>query len=79
MLYNNNVVDLTVKVQESLFNSMRLKQICWDKLNNYNVNVKLNTKYISGNYDYIINATYTNLNELLISEGHAVEYFGGKR
>ena len=60
-----NVVDLEVKVKELLFDPIKLKQICWDKLNEYNVNVILNSNVWNLEEDYIINATYANLNHLL--------------
>ena len=62
-----NVVDLTVEVKEFLFDPNKLRDICWDKLNECNVDVMLNTEYInsSENYDYVINSTYANLNQLL--------------
>ena len=60
-----NVVDLEVKVKELLFDPIKLKQICWDKLNEYNVNVILNSDGWNLEDDYIINATYSNLNHLL--------------
>ena len=60
-----NVVDLTVEVKEFLFNPDKLRKICWDKLKKYNVNVVLNTEYIDSDYDYVINATYANLNSLI--------------
>ena len=63
-----NVVDLVVEVKEFLFDPSKLKQICWEKLNKYNVNVELNTKINNSNttkYDSVINSTYANLNQLL--------------
>jgi len=64
-----NVVDLTVEVKELLFNPDKLKEICWKKLNQYNVNVVLNNySFNHDSYDYIINATYSNLNNLLPKE-----------
>jgi len=62
-----NVVDLMVEVKEFLFDPNKLRDICWDKLNKNNVDVMLDTEYISSleNYDYVINSTYANLNQLL--------------
>ena len=67
---DENVVDLVVKVKELLFDPNKLKQICWNKLSEYNVDVMLDTEYISSNedYDYVINSTYANLNQLLPTE-----------
>ncbi len=63
---DENVVNLMVEVKEFLFNPTKLKDICWDKLNTYGVNVKINTEYNQNlNYDYVVNATYANLNQLL--------------
>ena len=59
------VVSLSVKVKEYLFNPTKLKEICWDKLNKHNVNVVLNSNVWNLEEDYIINATYANLNHLL--------------
>ena len=65
---DENVVDLVVQVKEFLFNSDKLRKICWEKLNKYGVNVILNTKYVDSKYnndDYVINTTYANSNQLL--------------
>ena len=59
-------VDLTVEVKELLFNPEKLKKICWNNLNTHNVKVELETEFSDfDKYDYIINATYANLNKLL--------------
>ena len=64
-----NVVDLIVEVDELLFNPNKLREICWDKLKKYNVNVNLNTEYTEYSiYDYVINSTYANLNNLISEE-----------
>ena len=61
-----NVVDLVVQVNEFLFDSNKLRKICWDKLKEYKVNVNLNTEYTSDStHDYVINSTYSNLNKLI--------------
>ena len=65
---DKNVVDLTVKVNEFLFDSNKLREICWDKLNTYNVNVVLNTEYVDSDCELVINTTYANLNQLLPME-----------
>ncbi len=63
---DENVVDLIVEVKEFLFDSNKLRKICWDKLNKYNVNVNLNTEYTDMSmHDYFINATYSNSNKLI--------------
>ena len=64
---DKNVVDLVVQVKEFLFNSDKLRKICWDKLNKYGVDVMLNIKYVDSKYNndnYVINTTYANLNQL---------------
>ena len=63
---HESVVDLVVEVDELLFNPVKLKKICWDKLNKYNVDVMLDTEYINSfdDYDCVINSTYANLNQL---------------
>ncbi len=61
-----NVVDLVVQVNEFLFDSNKLRKICWDKLKEYKVNVNLNTEYASDStHDYVINSTYSNSNKLI--------------
>ena len=65
---NDDSVDLIVDVDELLFDPNKLRKVCWDKLNKYNVDIMLNTEYISSwpdDYDYVINTTYANLNQLL--------------
>jgi len=63
---HKNVVDLVVEVKEFLFDPIKLKDICWDKLYDNNVDVVTNMKFLnSNNYDYIINSTYANLNQIL--------------
>ena len=62
---NENVVDLTVKVKEFLFNPKKLRKICWNKLKKHNVSVALNTEYVDSDYECVINATYSNINSLV--------------
>ena len=63
---HKSVVDLVVGVKEFLFNPNKLKEICWDKLNKYGVNVQLNSPYLkSAGYNFVVNSTYSNLNQLL--------------
>jgi len=65
-IIDKDSVSLVVKVKELLFDPEKLKKICWNKLNEYNVDVMLDTEYISSseNYNYVINSTYANLNQL---------------
>tara|TARA_Y100000592_G_scaffold19636_2_gene30102 strand:- start:4715 stop:6493 length:1779 start_codon:yes stop_codon:yes gene_type:complete len=61
-----NVVDLVVQVKEFLFDPNKLKDICWDKLYDNNVDVVTNKEFLnSDDYDYVVNSTYANLNRLL--------------
>jgi len=72
-LIQKNVVDLTVEVDEMLFDPIKIRKLVWDKLNKYNVNVNLNTNVDIDdldNYDYIVNSTYANLNKLLPPNKH---------
>ena len=63
---HKNVVDLVVQVKEFLFDSNKLRKICWDKLKKYNVNVNLDTEYTGPSmHDYVINSTYSNSNKLI--------------
>ena len=65
-IIDKDSVSLVVKVKELLFDPDKLKRICWNKLNEYNVDVMLDTEYISSSetYNYVINSTYANLNQL---------------
>ena len=67
-LINKENIELCIKVKESVFDPVILKKICWEKLKENIVKVNLNTKSslesLHG-FDYIIIATYSNLNELL--------------
>lgn len=65
---NSNLIDLCVRVKESVYDPKILKEISWSKLKNNNVITHLNTKIneeIFENFDWIINCTYANLNHLL--------------
>ena len=67
-IINKNNIELCVKVKESLFDPIVLKEICLKKLKNENINLKLNTeatKNIFEKYDLVVLATYANLNKLL--------------
>ncbi len=61
-------IDLCVKVEESLFDPIILKKLCWDKLKKNKVNLLLNkeptTKLLDA-YDVVVICTYSNLNNLL--------------
>ena len=51
-----------------LFDPYKLKSLVWEKLKQFSVNVNLNTKFDKKNYDHVINATYSNLNEVIPEE-----------
>ena len=58
-------VQTSVKVDENLFNPKKLKELCWNYLGMYLVDVKLNTEYDEKNSDdMLINCTYSMLNKL---------------
>ena len=67
VLKNENI-NLCIKVKESLFDPTKLRIQCWKKLNEFKINVKLNTIAtweLLNTFDKVIIATYANLNELL--------------
>lgn len=67
-IIKNENVQLTIKVNESLYDPKELKKICWQKIKKYKVNIFLNTQV---NYDqlkkynYVIIAAYASINNLL--------------
>ena len=72
-LVKNSSISLTVKVDESLFDPIILKELCVKNLKQYNVNLFLNKEIKSEeleDYDYIINSTYSNINSLLPQNLH---------
>ena len=72
-LIRKDVVNLTLKVDETLFDPNILRELMWGKLKHYGVDVNLNTKIDLDDlddYDYIINATYANTNHLLEPDKH---------
>ena len=67
-LLNMDKLELCVKVKESLIDPIKLKEICWNKLKESNVNVVLRheaTEEELENHDLVINCTYAALNSLL--------------
>jgi hypothetical protein len=73
-----NNVGMTIKVDEYLMNPNVLKSLCWDKLNEVGVNIKLNTQVkisdIKDDYDKIIVATYASINSVLDDDIKNIEY-----
>lgn len=67
-ILNYDLIDSCFKVKENLFDHEKLKEICWDKLKNSNVNVLLNTKATKTmfeKYDLVIICTYGDWNDLV--------------
>ena len=65
---NKNSIELCVRVNESVYDPVKLRQTCWEKLKSNNVNVFLNrevTDNIFDNYDMVVIATYVNINKLV--------------
>lgn len=70
---NSRVVDTksiawSARVKESLFDPQKLRNICWDRLKKWNVNVKLNhevTPVELEDYDLVILATYAYNNHFM--------------
>jgi len=75
---DNSKIDLCVKVNENLFDHSKLKKICWNKLQQSQVNINLNNtvnEQIFENYDQIVISTYADLNKLLSHyPGHQLNY-----
>lgn len=66
-LVNELNIDKVYLANETLFDPCKLYEICKDKLNKSNINLKLNTEFtqdIVDSYDYVINCTYSNLNQI---------------
>lgn len=67
-IIDKSKIDLCVKVKENLFDPIKLRELCWRKLKKNNVNVfTKNNIHVDSlqTYDYIIIATYANLNSPL--------------
>jgi len=67
-IIRNDSVDLSVRVKESLFDPIALKNLCWDKLRNSKINLQLKkdpSDQLLSSYDVVILCTYSNLNYLL--------------
>ncbi len=65
---NKEKVSVTIRAKESLIDPIKLKEVCWRKIKESRVNLKLKskaTKEILDHYDKVIIATYATLNELL--------------
>ena len=67
-LVNKEKIDLTVKVREFLINPTKLRDILKKHIAQSNVHLFLNTKFEIekiAEYDYVVNATYANLNDII--------------
>ena len=65
---NKSSIELCIRVNESVYDPIKLRQMCWEKLKKNNVNVFLNrevTDNIFDNYDMVVIATYVNINKLV--------------
>ena len=65
---NDDSVEFCLKVEESLYDPQKLKELVWKKLKQNDVEVNLNTKAndeIFKNFDWVIICTYSNLNSLI--------------
>lgn len=75
-LVESNLISSIVKVKEKLFDPDSLRNSLHNYLERFGVSINLDTKVEIKNltdFDYIINATYANLNELL-PENKRVDY-----
>ena len=63
-IINKNMIDLSIKVNEPIFDYDILKSIVKKQLKG--VNLKLNTKFDGSieNWDYVINTSYANINNI---------------
>ncbi len=67
-LISKEKIGLCVKAKEGFIDPIKLHSICWDRLKKSGVKVFLNKKVdkkIFDNYDFVVIATYANLNSLL--------------
>jgi len=65
-IINKDLIDLSLKTDEVIYDYDILKNIVKQRIHNSNIKVKLNTKF-DGNIndcDYIINASYANINKV---------------
>lgn len=67
-IVNKEKIVLSVKVEENIFDPYKLRELCWDNLKKYNVNMFLNKSAKEEdmkNYDLTVIATYSQINSLL--------------
>lgn len=65
--------ECTYKVEETLFDPLKLYDICFKRLKDSNVRLLCGTKFYSsqiGDFDYVVNSTYSNLNYLSNTNNH---------
>lgn len=73
-----NMVQLTIKAQESLIDPIQLRKIVWKRLYLNKVNVILGKKFSSkdvGKYGLVINCSYANLNHVLTDTPRAIKNY----
>ena len=63
-LIDKDNIELCVKVEESLFDSEKIKEICKNLLDKYIVKLNLNSNYNKIDENFLINCTYANKNYL---------------
>ena len=75
-ILNNKKLSQTFKVREHLINPEILRELCWNYLRQYRVNVHLNTEVNAASlrhYDHVIVAAYA-MNNAVIHNPHHQEY-----
>jgi len=63
-----NLIDLCVRVKESVYDPIKLKELAWHRLQENNIQIHLNTtadEKIFDNFDKVVVCTYANLNKLI--------------
>lgn len=76
-ILNMENIDLCVKVEEQLFDPLILKQICFNRIKETDVNLLLNTAFtheMENDYEKIIICTYANLNFLPSIDNRDYQY-----
>jgi len=70
-IVREDAVDLCLRVEEEQIDPIRLRELCWGRLREHGVTVNLSTVVDSvddlDDYDYIVVATYANINPLVPS------------
>jgi hypothetical protein len=77
-IIRSDMVGLTIEVRESLFDPARLRDLCWVALTASTVQVHLHTTAtaeILRGFDFVVVATYRNINSLLGDYPEAIERY----